>query len=79
MPFLQRTDHDDSYSYSQTEEWLSYSSPVLSSDMGHGISLTISSYGRGIGLTKSLAGGWPQGLFVVRDRFGDEWVDQVLH
>ena len=78
---------DDSYSYSQTEEyWLSYSSPVLGfrlGDMGYGISpLTISSsYGRGIGLDfKSLAGGrWAAGAFHVRDRFGDEWVDQGFY
>ncbi len=78
---------DDSYNYSQTEEyWLSYSSPVLGfrlGDMSYGISpLTISSsYGRGIGLDfKSLAGGrWAAGAFHVRNRFGDEWVDQGFY
>ena len=78
---------NESRNYSQTEEyWLSYSSPVLGfrlGDQAYGISpLTISSsYGRGIGLDlKSLARGrWAAGAFHVRDRFGDEWVDQGFY
>ena len=79
---------DDSYSYSQTEEyWISYWSPVLGfrlGDQAYGISpLTInSSYGRGFGLDfNSLAGGrWAAGIFYVESRFGNyDWLDKGFY